>query len=375
MANKRAQGQIDYILLISVLILVGVGIVMVYSASFYDLLLKKPDNPADYYQSSLLFGALGIGAMFIVSFINYKVYKPLTLVIAVAGLGLCIYVLVFGDVINGSRRWLSILGISVMPSEVAKFSFIMVMAAFCTHFKDRLKNLSTYIYFLMILGAFTTLTYLQPDFSTTVLFIFLGTSIVYVAGCHFSHLLLTGFFGAGLGVLAITVAPYRLARLTIWLDYMLDRTYLFDDSRRQIMYSIYAISSGAIKGVGLGMGELKNLRLPEPYNDFIFAIIGEELGFIGSVFILAVFAVVIYRTFFIAMHCQDYYGSLIATGVGFLISYQLLINIGVATNLLPTTGIPLPFVSKGGSSLIILLVLIGIVLNISGQNNLREKKS
>lgn len=371
--NEKRKGKIDYPLLLGVLLAVGFGIIMVYSASYYKLLVKDHLNPESYFKSGSLYALIGTAAMMFFSYINYARYKKMTGAFVMIALALSIYVLIFGDNINGARRWIFLAGISIMPSEVTKIAIVFSISAFVVKMDKRIQEFSVFFVALLGTGLLAGLTFFQPNLSTAALISILGVSMLFVAGCRFSHIFFTS---AGLGVLVaigIIFEPYRFKRLVVYLNYVVDRTYVFDDTRRQIMYSIYAISSGGLNGLGLGMGELKNLRLPEPYNDFIFSIISEELGFIGSVSVLCLYAFILYRIFLIALNCKDRYGFMIASGAGLQIAYQVIINVGVATNLLPTTGISLPFLSKGGSSIIMMMALMGVVLNISYQNSLMEE--
>lgn len=373
MNRPKSQSKgIDTPLLIGVLLLVGFGLVMVYSASFYKLMVKDGLSPESYLVSGIGYAAFGVIIMFVLSFIDYKIIRKLTVVVVGVAFFLGILVLVKGDYINGSKRWINIMGISIMPSELIKVAILMSTATYCAGKGRHMAKAQNFLAAVLFIGALSSLVMLQPNLSTTALAFLLGLSILFLSDCRLHHFGLLMGSAVGAFVLLILVAPYRLQRIIIYLASYMDRTYIFDDTRRQIMYSIYAIGSGGLTGVGLGMGELKNLRLPEPYNDFIFSIVAEELGLLGALFLLLLFCFVIYRIFWIASLARDQYAFLMASGTGLLISFQLIINVGVATNLFPTTGIPLPFVSKGGSSLLIMMGLIGIVLNIS--SNLKDPK-
>ena len=361
--------QIDYPLLIGVLLLVGVGLVMVYSASFYTLMVRKHESPETYLYSGLLFAFMGLAIMFIASFVDYRILRKFTGFVIAVSVVLGIYVLINGIELNGSKRWIDIFGITtLMPSEVSKVAVLMGTASYAVGMGTEMRKFSNFLTAIIAIALLSSLTMLQPNLSTTALLVILGIGILFLSECRLHHF--SFLFVSALAVIAglIAIAPYRAQRLVIYFNSFLDRTYAFDDGRRQIMYSIYAIGTGGLTGVGLGRGELKNLRLPEAFNDFIFSIISEELGFIGALLVIFLFVFVIYRIFFIAHKARDNYGFLLASGVGILIGLQVIINIGVAINLLPTTGIPLPFVSKGGTSLLIMMGLIGIVLNISSQS-------
>lgn len=359
--------KIDTGLLLGVLLLVGFGLVMVYSASFYKLMVKDGLSPESYLFSGIFYAVIGMVLMFILSFVDYRLVRKLTFVVVVAALVLGVLVLVKGDVINGSRRWINIAGISVMPSEIIKVAVLLTTASFAAAKGKSMAKPSNFLAAVLFIALLSSLVMLQPNMSTTVLIFAVGLGILFLSECRLHHFAALMGLAGGVFAVLVQIAPYRLRRILIYLSSYLDRAYVFDDSRRQIMYSIYAIGSGGVKGVGLGMGELKNLRLPEPYNDFIFSIVAEELGMFGALLLLGLFAFVIYRIFWIASRTKDNYAFLVTAGIGLLIGIQVIVNVGVATNLFPTTGIPLPFVSKGGSSLIIMMGLIGIVLNVSSK--------
>ncbi len=362
---KAKAQQIDYALLIGIFLLVGIGLVMVYSASFYTLMVRKHESPETYLISGLVYAMMGIVVMFVVSFIDYRFIRRFTGLILIISVVLGVYTLIKGVELNGAKRWIDIFGITIMPSEITKVAVLMTTASYVAGMGKRMKRFSHFAAALVVICALSSTTMLQPNLSTTALTVMLGISILFLSECRIHHFII--LFTASLAAIGglIAIAPYRAQRIVIFLASLFDRSYVFDGERLQIMYSIYAVGSGGIKGVGLGMGELKNLRLPEPYNDFVFSIISEEFGLIGALIVMLLFAFVIYRIFYIASQAIDQYGFYMAAGIGILVSYQVIINIGVATNLLPTTGIPLPFVSKGGTSLLIMMGLMGIVLNIS----------
>ncbi|MCK8061318.1 MULTISPECIES: FtsW/RodA/SpoVE family cell cycle protein [unclassified Fusibacter] len=376
MKAVKKNVKFDYFLLTAVLALVALGVVMVYSSSFYNMIVKH-NSPQKMLYEGLKFAGAGTIGMFVMSLFNYKKLFKLVPFLYITAITLSGAVLIFGKRIYGAKRWidLGVMNGTIMPSEIAKIAIIFTFAGLVSLAGDRIKGLRQYSLMLGLLSALCLLTAVQPDFSTAALMFTLGLIMLFIARVNMMHLLSTTGILMLAGVGYVSIAEYRIKRVLIWWHNLKDTTYVFEDARRQITYSVYALSSGGMNGAGLGMSELKNLRLPEPYNDFIFAIIGEELGFIGSVLVLLLFTFVIFRVFSIAFHCKDIFGFMIAAGTGVLISLQVVINVGVVLNLLPTTGIPLPFVSKGGTSLIILMMLMGVVLNISLQNKLHEVSS
>ncbi len=373
MKKQVNYAKIDYSLLIAVFVLVGLGLVMVYSTSYYNLLAVNK-SPEILLMSSLRYVIFGIIAMVAALLINYRVLRHFALVAYLIAIALSIVVLLYGIDIKGGTRWLiiPILNISFMPSEFAKVAIIVSFALLIDMAGKKIKQFSHFFVLMLLLGIVCGLTILQHDLSTTAIILLLGMIMLFVGRCNWIYIAILGSVGSVLAYFYTQLNEYSANRISIWLKSAFDRSYLFSDAKYQITYSIYAIGNGGIFGKGLGMGEMKLLRLPEAYNDFIFAIICEELGLLGALAVLLIFAFVVYRIFAIALKSKDTFGYMLAVGTGVLIALQVIINVGVVTNILPTTGITLPFISKGGTSLVVLMFLIGIVLNISLQNNLEE---
>ncbi len=371
--SQKKYAKIDYSLLIAVLILVGFGLVMIYSTSYYELLADN-QSPDALLIGSLRYVVLGIIAMIGASLINYRIYRRFAAVAYLAAISLSFVVLFYGKNVKGGTRWLKvpILNISFMPSEISKLAVIFVFALLIELAGDKIKRLSHFSIMTLLLAVICGLTVLQHDLSTTAIILLLGMTMLFVANCNWLYIATLGVTGTAFAYLYTQINGYSNDRIEAWLLSFPDRVYEFSDKTYQISYSIYAIGNGGIFGKGLGMGEMKLLRLPEVYNDFIFAIICEELGLIGALAVLLIFAFIIYRIFAIAVKSKDRFGYMVAVGAGVLVALQVIINVGVVTNILPTTGITLPFISKGGTSLVILMFLIGIVLNVSLQNNIEE---
>ncbi len=370
--NKKVNyAKIDYALLIAVFILVGLGLVMVYSTSYYNLLSinKSPDI---LLLSSFRYVVFGVVALIGATLFNYRIFKRFALPAYFVAVALSIFVLLYGVDIKGGTRWLVIpvLNISFMPSEFAKAAIIFSFAFLIDAARQQIKKFSHFAILTALLAIICGLTLLQRDLSTTAIIMLLGMTMLFIGRCNWLYIALLGGLSGGGAYLYTQLNEYSAARIAIWLNSALDRSYLFSDDMYQITYSIYAIGNGGIFGKGLGMGEMKLLRLPEAYNDFIFAIICEELGLLGALAVLLIFAFIVYRIFAIAVKCKDTFGYMLAAGSGVLIALQAIVNVGVVANILPTTGITLPFISKGGTSLVILMFLVGVVLNISLQNNL-----
>ncbi len=371
MKKKVSYAKIDYPLMIAVFVLVGLGLVMVYSTSYYNMLVANK-APYTLLLSSIRYVAVGSVAMIVAMSFDYRKLRKVSLLAYLAAIALSLVVLFYGIEMKGGTRWLIIPGIriSFMPSEFAKLAIIICFAWLVATAGKRIKSLKHFSIMMVFLGLICLLTALQRDFSTTGIIFVLGMMMLFIANCRWLYIAASTLFCGALAVVYVVSQKYSSNRIAIWLESVFDRNYAFALEKYQIIYSIYAIGSGGLFGKGLGMGEMKLLRLPEAYNDFIFAIICEEFGLFGALLVLLLLAFVIYRIFLIAFNSKDTFGYMIAAGTGVLIAMQVVINIGVVANIFPTTGVTLPFISKGGTSLVTLMFLVGVVLNISLHNNL-----
>lgn len=370
---KRSSLKIDYWLLFVVIVLVVLGTIVVYSASFYELEIGFRDPPDYHYKQMLLYATIGIGLMIFTSFVPYEVIKKLVPTLFLVTVISLFAVIFFGEEINGAKRWIKIQGFTFMPSELAKISIVFIIAWYADKVGSYLKDVRFLAILLGVLSFLVILVIPQRDLATVVIMLALMLTLLWISNIKKSHLFAITGLGIGMGTILLFWESYRGSRVKIWMDTIFDRNYLFSDERRQIMNSIYAISSGGIRGRGLGFSEFSNMRLSEAYSDFVFAIFAEEFGFVGSLILLLLYALLLRRIFKIAFECEDLFGFLIAAGTGLIIAFHVLISVGVALAILPTTGIALPFISKGGSSLVILMMMVGVVLNISSHNN--EKKA
>ena len=353
----------DITLLILTFTLLAIGLIMVYSASAVWAEYKFDDS-FFFAKRQMLFAGVGIIAMFFIMNIDYWTWRTWAKVLPNIRLVLVILVLSpgVGNMRNGSRSWIGIGAFSVQPSEFMKLAMIAFLAKFLserqkfiTSFKKGLAP-SLGIVFL----AFGMIM-LQPDLGTGTVMV--GTCIVmiFIAGARIRHFVVLGLIGvAGFAALVVS-APYRMKRITSFLDPWQDPL----GSGFQIIQSLFAIGPGGLFGLGLGESRQKFFYLPEPQTDFIFAILAEELGFIGGSFILLLFSLLLWRGIRIALGAPDLYGSFLAVGIIAMVAIQVMINIGVVTGLMPVTGITLPFLSYGGSSLTLMLMAIGVLLNIS----------
>lgn len=358
------KGRMDFTILFVTLVLTAMGVIMVYSASFYEQGLAG--DSAYYFRRQLGWAGVGLVLMLFASRIDYKVYakKPVPLLFLCLGFALLIGVLLFGSQINNTKRWFIIAGVSVQPAEIAKLCLILFMAASLAKNKDIKNFWFGTLPYLIIAAAYAGLIILQPNFSTTVTIMVIAVALLIAAGAKFFPLVGLGLLGGGAAAtMLIRSASYRMERINTFLDPFADPS----GSGYQVIQSLYSLGSGGLFGLGLGQSRQKFLYLPYSEADFIFAIVGEELGFIGAIFIIILFAILCWRGLRIAMMVPDRFGSLLATGIVSIIAIQAIVNIAVVTGAIPATGLPLPFISSGGSSLAIFMTSIGILLNISKQ--------
>lgn len=375
-----SKGKIDYTILIVTILLLCLGIIMVLSASA-PTSLAESENSYSYVIKQAISAGAGLVAMYVLSRVDYRIYRKLKWPIYFAMLALLFMVSISGMDAGGARRWINIAGINFQPSEVAKIGFILVFASFLSDMKE--KNKIKHIWFgcilpLMLLLPIAGIIYgLQNHFSATFIIGAITVVQMFVAGTRVSHLLLVGVVGglSLLGGLKIKdfiqggtqeeTTSFRSTRIQTWLDPFSDPS----DSGYQIIQSLYAIGSGGLFGLGLGNSKQKYLYLPEPHNDFIFAVLAEELGFFGCIFVILLFMIFIWRGIVIAIKAPDNFGTLIAIGIVTMIGLQALINIAVVTGAMPVTGMPLPFFSYGGTAILVNLATVGILLNISRNCN------
>lgn len=354
----------DFILFTTVIFLVVIGVIMVFSSSSYYAMLTF-DNPFHFFLAQLLYAFLGVGVMIGAMSIPYTFWQKKANLLMIVGVILLILVLTpfLGDSRLGAQRWIKIGSFSFQPSEFVKIISIIFIASLITVKKKKIDKLVQGIFPILLVTSFIAgLILLEDDLGTTV--ILSGTVFIMLlaAGAKISHLLSVGTIGFVLGSLAIAFEPYRRARLFAFLDPENDPS----GAGWQILNSLMSIGSGGLFGLGLGQGRhSKFLYLPERQTDFIFAVIGEELGFIGCAFVIMLFVFFMWRGYKIALSVPNFFGSLLATGIVSSIGFQAFINIGVVTSSLPVTGLTLPFLSYGGTSLVATLASVGILLNIS----------
>ena len=362
-----AVKRVDIPFLVLVLLLLTVGLVMLYSASFaqsrYD---TSYESSTRYLQKQGLCAAIGLVCMYFFSRIPAKLWMRLAWPVYGLSIGLLLCVLFVGQSVNGARRWINIAGIQFQPSEIAKFAVILLFARLTRLFGSRTKEFRYGVlgFGAALLGILIPLA-LEKHLSAIMLIGMVGVCMMFVAGTG-KQWLLAGAAAAVLFVLIyITFMGYAGDRVTAWLHPEQDP----GDTGYQILQSLYAIGSGGVFGLGLGKSRQKYLYLPFQYNDYIFAVICEELGLVGAILIIALFSVMILRGYWIALRASDRFSTVLAAGLVTLIAVQTVLNLGVVTNLLPSTGIALPFFSYGGTALAVNLGEMGVVLSVSRQRN------
>ena len=376
--SKFLNNKMDYVLVITVLILVALGVVMVLSASAPSA-LSKTGSSYTYFIKQFGFAVFGIIIMLFISKIDYRFYKKYYWGVYVVSVAVLLLVLVpkLGKTVNGALRWIEIKGLGqFQPSEITKIGLIIFYAGYLADHKNELKDFwRGFFKPLIFLAIPVAILYkIQNHLSVSLVISIITFVMMLMAGVRVMHFVWAGIAGgAGLTLLLLkgkidqikgvagTSESFRLDRIKVFFDPWSDAT----GTGYQMIQSLYAIGSGGLFGVGLGNSKQKYLYIPEPQNDFIFAIIAEELGFVGCIAIIALFAVFVWRGIVIAMKAPDMFGSLIAIGITTLVAIQAIINIAVVTASIPTTGMALPFFSYGGTALVILLASVGILLNIS----------
>lgn len=341
--SKFLNNPFDFTLLITILLLLGIGLVMVLSASSPSALSKYGDSYS-FFSKQLIFAILGVIAMLFISKIDYRFYQKFYKHAWWLSLILLAMVLLIGTETNGAKRWITITRtLTVQPSEIVKMLMIIFYAGILVKNRDDLEDYGKgFIKHICLVLPIIGLLILEPHLSASVVIIGICSIMMIMAGCKFTHFAGTGAV-AGVPILTalIIAAPYRLQRVVTFLDPWKDAT----GDGWQVIQSLYAIGSGGLFGVGLGDSKQKYLYIPEPHNDFIFSILGEELGFIGCAIVLILFAIFIWRGILIAMRAPDMFGSLLAVGITALVGIQVIINIAVVTSSMPATGMPLPFFS------------------------------
>ncbi len=368
---KKKRGKIDITFLVIVLILLTFGLVMLFSASYAYAFYNK-GNSFYYIERQLFFAVMGVVAMLAISQVNHKILQKYSLLLFAGTLCLLVIVLFMRDE-DGFARWIYIGDIlSFQPSEIAKFAIIVLFAHFASTNADKMGTFKYGVLpFAVCLGTVVLLVIAERHLSGTIIIGALGISMMWFGGTklkYFGMLLAAGAAAVAVILIVPTFMQYATARVTTWLDPYVDA----QGDGYQTIQSLIAIGSGGLWGTGLGNSRQKYLYIPEPQNDFIFAVVCEELGFVGASIVVILFAMLVWRGFVIAMRCPDKFGSLLAAGCVMHIGMQVLLNIAVVTNTIPNTGISLPLFSYGGTALMMTLGEMGVVLAVSKKSALAK---
>ena len=364
--DKTKRTGMDISFLALVMILLTIGVTMVLSASFarayFDPGGVTGGKPAYYFIRQLIFAALGVAAMIVCSRLPVGFYKRFSVPLLIAAIVLLMLVPVIGTNANGARRWIGLGAFTIQPSEIAKIGIILSFALMICARRGMMRSFRRGILpFAAILAVIVGLLVLEPHFSASIIIVAIGGVMLFLGGARLGWFIADAVAaGGGIAVL-LTLFPYASTRITTWRDPFASTS----DEGYQIVQSLYSIGSGGLTGLGLGQSRQKYLYLPEEHNDFIFSVVCEELGFIGALLILTLFALLIIRGYWIALHCADRYSFLVSAGITTLLAIQVILNVAVVTNLVPCTGISLPFFSYGGTALLMQMAEMGIVLSIS----------
>ena len=365
----RSQPCLDLPFLCILLLLLSLGLLMLFSAGYAVALYRRGDAYT-YIRPQLLFAALGLVAMYAASLVDYHIWHKLAW--PLMGLSLLLLVVVlFMPEYNGCKRWIVLPGLGTLqPSEIAKFAVVLVFSHIISLNHDRMQGFTAGVLpFGILLGLVAVLMLLEPHLSGTLLILSIGAVLMFVGGTGLRWFALAGGLGVGAvfaAVLALPqLVPYAADRLSSWRDPFADPL----GEGHQTIQSLYAIASGGIAGLGLGNSRQKYLYVPEPQNDFIFSILCEELGFVGAALVIFLFLLLLLRGITLAVRARDKFGALLVVGFVVQVVLQAVLNIAVVTNTIPNTGISLPFFSSGGTSLLMLLGEMGIVLSVSRQTD------
>ncbi len=356
------EGKMDSLFLIFVFALLAFGLVMLFSASYANAYYYE-GNSFHYIGRQAAIGGVGVILMFVISKINYQIYRKLAIPFFIVGICLLILVLFTSGDENGIHRWISIGGQQFQPSEFMKFAMITLFASMISANYNRMQQFKVGVLpFVILLGIIVVLMYMEPHLSGIILMCSIAAIMLFVGGTKPRWFIILGCVGAaGLLSILLFAGNYMGGRAYYWLHPFSDPL----DNTLQTDQSLLSIGSGGIMGLGLGQSKQKYMYLPEPQNDFIFAIVCEELGVIGAIAVILLFVLFAYRGFGIASKSPDKFGALLCVGIVSQIAMQALLNIAVVTNTVPNTGISLPFFSYGGTALMMQLCEMGVVLNVS----------
>lgn len=368
--SKSGGFDISFFLLVMLLLFIGVVMVLSssYARAYYDPGNVTGGNASYYFVRQLLFSLLGTAAMLLASRLPMGFYRRYAFHFLAFSILLLLLVPFVGVKANGSRRWLGIGGLTLQPSELAKLAVILSFSVLICKMKGKMGTFRYGIMpFAVVLGIIVGLLVLEPHFSASVIILAIGAIMLFLGGVGLGWFV-GAFAAAGSGLFVLlTLFPYASSRINTWRDPFASSS----DEGYQIVQSLYSIGSGGLSGLGLGGSRQKFLYLPEEHNDFIFSVVCEELGFIGAACILVLFSMLVLRGYHIALRSHDRFSFLVCAGLTSLLAIQVFLNVAVVTNLIPCTGISLPFFSYGGTALVIQLGEMGIILSASRENTER----
>ncbi|MBE6090689.1 MAG: stage V sporulation protein E [Clostridium beijerinckii] len=367
--RKSKMGEIDYGIFYTVALLLTIGVVMVYSASSYYAMFMYKDSMF-FLKKELMAGVVGVIAMAVAMSVDYHKIKKYTGIIMIATIPILLAVFLFPGT-NGAQRWINLGPLSFQPSELAKYVVVLFLARSLEVKGEGVKDFKTGILpYLATSGFYAAIVLAEKNLSIASVIMIVTFLVLFAAGGRIKHLF--GIVAPALFAAAVAftvLEPYRMKRLMSFTNPWKDPI----GDGYQLIQSFYALGAGGVTGLGLGQSRQKTLYMPEPHNDFIFSIIGEELGLIGCICIILLFVIFVWRGISVAMKARDTYGTLLAIGITGVVAVQSLINIAVVTGSMPVTGVPLPFISYGGTSLVINMTAIGILLNISRQTEGKDE--
>ena len=358
------RGAPDGLVITVMILLILCGLLVLFSATYYSAV--RSGDALSHVKKQLIGVALGTAACVVLSRLDYHVFARPHVVITMLGASAVMLILVIipgiGVTINGSRRWLSVAGMSFQPSEFAKFSVVIYLASVLSYRGRRIRSFFRDVIPLLIVpGLFFLLILEQPNLSTGGSIVIVAIILIFMAGARYRHLGILTLLGGVVGAGYAWSAPYRRERLLSFRDPFAKMS----DEGYQLSQSLIAFGSGGLFGQGLGQGRQKFSYLPYPESDFIFAIVGEDFGLVGCLLVVALFAVLVFAGLRVALHARDRFGALLAAGITAMVGLQAFLNMGVVTGVLPTTGLPLPFFSAGGTSISIIMAAMGILLSVS----------
>ena len=367
LSKKKKFDKISFFVTFLMFALVMFGCIMVYSASYYSAEIRY-GNEYFFLFKQLLGVALGVFAFIFFAYFDYHLLKKFRYAVLAVCVVLLMLVFVpgFGVQSYGANRWVNILGISIQPSEVTKFGLILYLASYLSENHEKIKTFKGLIPPLVVAGVLCLLVIIEPSMSVTMCLLFLTFFMLIVGGINKKHTLLFSGLACACVPLLIIAEPYRMKRLFAFLDPWISP----QGEGFQLIQSLYSLGNGGMFGVGLFNSRQKYLFLPFAESDFIFSIIGEEFGYFGAILLILVFVVLCYFLFKIGLSAKDRFGCLLALGVGVLIAVQTLLNIAVVTGSIPPTGLPLPFISSGGTSVAVFMAGVGVCVNVHRQSKI-----